>query len=219
MLTIIDASHYQKTIDFHRLKAAGIPALIHKATEGRTMRDALFTPRRVLAKQAGLLYGAYHFGTNGNVDEQVENFLAVWQPGDLPVLDVELSGKDGSTSMRLDQAEYWVRAVEAHTRRVPMVYGGGNYLRDVLNPPASSPLARCPLWWAQYTAKPPTRLPAPWQWWSLWQYTDGNAGGDPRSTDGIGACDHSVFAGSESDLRVLWGEPRVMRAPLPLNKP
>lgn len=217
MLTIIDASHYQTSIDFARLKAAGIPAIIHKATEGRYMRDELFVPRRALAKQAGLLYGAYHFGTNGDVDTQVANFLSVWQPGDLPVLDVELSGKDGATSMSLAQAEAWVERVINRTKQVPMIYGGGNYLRDVLRPTAASLLSRCPLWWAQYTVKPPTVLPSAWSRWALWQYTDGKAGGVPRSTDGIGACDHNVFAGTETDLRALWGQPRVMRAPPPLS--
>lgn len=210
---IIDISHYQSNVDFLALKAAGIIGVIHKATEGRTAKDALCAPRRKLANSAGLLFGTYHFGTNGDVSQQIANYLQGYNNGDLCVLDVEKSGKDGSTSMTLQQAEIFASAIEIYTGRPPMIYGGGDYLRDVLKPPASSPLARCPLWWAQYSNTAPTRLPAPWKAWALWQYTcKGNVQGV------IGDCDRNKFAGDEAALRALWsGTPpvRTMRAPPP----
>jgi lysozyme len=212
---IIDLSHYQPTVDFTQLKAGGIVAIIHKATEGRTSKDALCQPRRALALQAGLLFGTYHFGTNGDVKQQIANYLQGYVPGDLCCLDIEKSGKDGSTSMSLAQAEEFADAVEAKTGRPPMIYGGGDYLRDVLRPPATSRLGRCPLWWARYSSSPPTQLPAPWKSWALWQYScNGKVPGV------IGDCDRNRFAGDEAALSALWsGTPpmRVMRAPRPLQ--
>lgn len=209
---VIDLSHYQTHVDFTKVASGGFLGTLHKATEGRTGKDERCKPRRDLALMVGLLYGTYHFGTNGNIKEQIDNYLLSYVEGDLLALDMERSGKVTDTSMALDYGEAFEEAVRVKLGRTMMIYGGGDYLRDVLNPPASSPLGRCPLWWAKYSDTAPTRLPACWKEWTFWQYTC--EGTVPGITGNV---DRNRFQGDEAQLRALWtGEPvrRVMRAPV-----
>ena len=75
---IMDISH-NNTIDLAAAKDAGIVAVIHKATEGATFQDPLYASRRAQAKQLGLLWGAYHFGTAADVSDQLQNFTQTAQ--------------------------------------------------------------------------------------------------------------------------------------------
>ncbi len=61
--TIIDLSHHNGDVDLGRAKAAGILGVIQKATQGTGYKDPTFDANREQAIQAGLLFGAYHFGT------------------------------------------------------------------------------------------------------------------------------------------------------------
>lgn len=204
---LADVSHHQPRVDFRLVRDAGVLAIVHKATQGVSFVDDRYKPRRELARSVGLLYGGYHFGTSHDVDGQVAHFLAQLDDDDLAVLDVE---RDPArpTSMTLAAAEAFVaRVAEARGGRWPVVYGGGDYLRDVLKPGADSPLARCALWWARYSATPGTRFPRPWRAPTLWQYTEGKVGPEPRSLPGVGPCDRDAFAGSDEELRALWKRP------------
>jgi lysozyme len=64
-------------------------------------------------------------------------------------------------------------------------------------------LANCWLWLAQW--EPVPVLPAAWNIWTLWQYTDGQAGPGPYSVAGVGNCDRDKFNGPLEQLRKLWG--------------
>lgn len=201
---LADVSHYQPRVDFRAVRDAGVLAIVHKATQGVSYVDERFKPRRELARSVGLLYGGYHFGTSEDVLGQVAHFLAQLDEGDLAVLDVERD-PGRPTSMTLAAAETFVtRVAEARGGRWPVVYGGGDYLRDVLKPGADSPLARCPLWWARYGASPGKRFPAAWRGPTLWQYTEGKNGPEPRALPGVGPCDRDAFAGTDAELRALW---------------
>ena len=71
---IVDLNH-DNEIDFKKIKRAGIAAVIHKASEGATFRDEKYLPRRKLAIEAGLLWGAYHFFSSRDVYDKGDNFL------------------------------------------------------------------------------------------------------------------------------------------------
>jgi lysozyme len=191
---LVDVSHHQATIDFLALRAAGVVGVMHKATQGSGYTDPRFVPRRALALSAGLLYGGYAFGVYGDGGTQAAHLLSVAAPTDLLALDVERN--PAGPSMTLAQAEAFVVTIQARTGRWPLVYGGGDYLRDVLKPGPSSVLARCPLWWARYGAEVGT-LPAAWSSWTLWQYT--SAGDVP----GVGPCDCDRV-NPEWAVRGLW---------------
>src|SRR6266702_3403676 len=61
--SVVNLSHYDlMQPDFVGMKSEGIVAVIHEATYPRFQRDARYRERQVAAMQAGLLWGAYHFG-------------------------------------------------------------------------------------------------------------------------------------------------------------
>src|SRR5438874_1460177 len=61
--SVVNLSHYDlMQPDFVGIKSEGIIAVIHEATYPRFERDARYRERQVAAMQAGLLWGAYHFG-------------------------------------------------------------------------------------------------------------------------------------------------------------
>ena len=60
---VIDISHNVTVSNFTSIRRSEILAVIHKATEGGDWVDPSYALRRPQAEQAGLLWGAYHFGT------------------------------------------------------------------------------------------------------------------------------------------------------------
>lgn len=197
----IDLSHHNANVDFSQLAAAGIVGVLHKATQGADYTDPLYASRRTLARQAGLRWGAYHFGDGSDVTTQAAHFLAQAQAavGDLLALDVEQNS--GGSSMSLAQAEQFVQTVQAQTGRWPGVYGG-SYLKSLLAGSTTSVLGRCWLWVSEYASQP--SIAPLWPRWTLWQYSDGNLGPGPHSVAGAGACDRDQFNGDLAGLKRWW---------------
>jgi lysozyme len=201
---IVDLSHHNTITSFEDARAAGVQAVIHKATEGVTFVDAMHDDRKARAKAAGLLWGAYHFGTGGDVIGQVAHFLSIANPapGDLLVLDFEPNPTE--QTMTLADAEEFVTRVKAATGRVPVLYSGRSFLMSQLGVNTTTPLAECPLWIARY-APEVGELPAAFSRFAIWQYTDGSAGLQPHQVDGLGRCDRNKFNGEDADaLRTFW---------------
>ena len=77
---VIDLSHHNSPIgpqfDFVKARADGCLGVICKASEGATFRDGSYQSMRASATAAGLLWGAYHFGTAAKPIDQVSNFYA-----------------------------------------------------------------------------------------------------------------------------------------------
>jgi lysozyme len=200
---VVDVSHFQNNIDFAAVKQDGILAMIHKATQGTTYTDPTYAQNRDSAKTEGLLWGAYHFGTAQDVPTQVSHFLQVAAalPDTLLVLDWEENGIASQGTMSLDQAKQFVQMVKAQTGKFPVLYGG-SLIKNSVGANGDPILSQCPLWLAQYTTSP--TLPAGWNHYDLWQYTDGTNGPSPHSINGIGPCDRDVFAGTASTLIDFW---------------
>lgn len=136
---------------------------------------------------------------------QVELFLAHAAPGDADLLALDFEPNPHGPTMTLPQACEFIKLVQAKTGRRPVLYGG-SLLRESLGAAVDPLLARCPLWYARYAAAP-FALPPTWKTYTLWQYTDGNAGPPPHAADGLGRCDRSRFAGTEEQLRAAWPFP------------
>jgi lysozyme len=200
--SVIDISHHNgKSLDFERASADGILGVIHKASQGTAGRDPMFAANRAKAHEAGLLWGAYHFATGSDGARQAAHFLdAVGDPrGVLLALDLE-PNPDGA-SMDLVGAHAFVVHIYEKTGRFPGLYSG-HAIKQLLGDRSDPILTNCWLWLAQYGPK--AVVPSNWPTWTLWQYTDGRIGGDPKVVDGIGPCDRSRFNGSEANLRKLW---------------
>lgn len=200
---LVDISHHNGKVDFVKAASAGIVGIIHKATQGLRFVDPLYHRNRESALAAGLLWGAYHFGTSADSTKQADHFLRTVNPEahTLLVLDYEPNGK---STMTLPQARKFVTRVNIITGRFPGLYSG-SLIKEKLAKKAFDPiLSRCFLWIAQY-GPAPTRIPPTWPTWTLWQYTDGIIGPEPHSVEGIGACDRDQFNGNLAGLRRLWG--------------
>jgi len=97
---VIDLSHWQTSVDFVKAKAAGIVAVILKATQGSRWIDATFTQRFAAATGAGLLVGAYHFLDASPPELQMANFLAVADGSPVLALDAEPNAIGATVTVR-----------------------------------------------------------------------------------------------------------------------
>lgn len=200
---ILDLNH-SNGFDVAKMKAGGIGAVIHKATEGITFADSKYATRKAEALAAGLLWGAYHFSSGDDGVAQALHFLAVENgrdPKTLLALDMEPSSH--GPDMTVAQAEAFVSTIHLKTGRWPVIYGGGGLLRDLMEDKISATLSNCPLWLADYRAHPKA-IPPTWPKWTLLQFSDGEQGQEPKATPGSDGADRNAFAGTEEQLRSAW---------------
>lgn len=200
---VVDISHHNGNVNLVKAKAAGIVGVIQKATQGTTMTDNKYQTNREKAEAAGLLWGAYHFGTNGDGKEQADFCLSKANPDEqtLLVLDFE---PNATSTMTLDQAKAFVSRINEVRGKFPGLYSGNLIKEKLGGKPPDPVLSKCFLWIAQY-GPAPTNIPATWPTFTFWQYTDGNMGPQPHTVDGIGNCDRDQFNGTIENLKKLWG--------------
>lgn len=198
--TIIDLSHHNASVDFAQIRAAGIMAVIHKATQGKGYVDPQYAARRTAAEAAGLLWGAYHFGTGDDPAVQAAKFLAVAGDPASTLLALDFEQNTGGATMTPDQARTFVAAVRAKAGRWPVLYTGSAFFRQQV-PDKDATFGNCPLWLAQYGSH--AIVPASWNSWTLWQYSDGTTGGG-TPVAGVGKCDRSRFNGDAAALQAFW---------------
>ena len=207
---VVDISHHNGNVNLIKAKQDGIVGVIHKGTQGTGMSDSKYTANRQAAQAAGLLWGAYHFGTRADGAAQADFFLSKVNADDqtLLVLDYE---PNGNSTMTLDQARAFVSRIKAKTGRFPGLYSGSLIKDQLGGKPVDPILSQCFLWIAQYGPQV-KNIPQTWPTWTMWQYTDGVAGPSPHSVDGIGPCDRDQFNGTLEQLQELWGVPNVTEA-------
>jgi len=200
---VVDLSHNNGSVDFAQAKGDGIVGVIHKATQGTSFADPLYKPRAAAAKAAGLLWGAYHFGTGADGVEQADFFLKTVQPGPGPdvLLVLDLEANPQGPSMTLDEARAFVTHIQSVTGQFPGLYAG-SYLKSLLGVTHDPILANCWFWLSQYG--PTAVVPPAWPTWTMWQYTDGAVGPEPHEVAGIGRCDRDKFNGPVENLMKLW---------------
>ncbi|MGO7769826.1 glycoside hydrolase family 25 protein [Rhizobium ruizarguesonis] len=206
---VIDISHHNGSrLDFEKARKAGVIGVIQKATQGEGYVDPTFKTNRARVKSAGLLFGAYHFGTGANGVSQAQHFLDVI--GDLNETLLVLDYEDNPTgsSMPLEEARAFVTHLQRSTGAWPAFYSG-HTIKRALGTTVDPILGNCPFWLAQYGPTPV--CPPTWPNWTMWQYTDGGVGPKPHDVAGIGACDRNFFNGSELELRHWWMNNEVER--------
>ncbi|CAN7179416.1 glycoside hydrolase family 25 protein [Caballeronia sp. LjRoot31] len=202
---VLDVNHDNPVV-LGDAQAAGIIAVIHKATEGASWQDPLYERRRYEASALGLLWGAYHFSSGRPPESQVDNFLKTIQWGVDQVSDAAtLLALDYETStsgpdMSVEDACTFVSLVNQRTGRWPLVYGSNLIAHaDAVADPAC-PLSNCPLWYANYNDQPQSVPKRVWKSWSLWQYSDGRNGPGPT----LSGFDRSCVMGTQAALQQAW---------------
>lgn len=219
---VIDLSRSVTVSDFRLVRQSNILGVIHKATEGGDYTDSAYAARRPQAEAAGLLWGSYHFGTGQSSGaRQAAFFLSVTRPGPktLLALDVEANENNPRNSMRLEQAEEFVRSVAEATGRLPVVYVHPTWANGDPLPNSNvsfgaritpdSILARCGLWVADYHDSPEVPLAWAAKGWRLWQYAGDESAGRPAYGQtsivrGVSHCDRNLFNGDATALDRFW---------------
>lgn len=200
---VVDLSHWQcgpaghgSAIDFAAMRAAGVLAVILKATQGSAWVDATFVARSSAARAAGLLVGAYHFADGSDPAAQAAHFLTI--AGTLPRLAIDVEPNGMGDTISIAQAAELVARLHQTSAKFPAVYiGRWGPTSDGAGLP-NAVLSRCDLWLPAYGSNP--NPPSGWETWTLWQYTDAGA------VPGIGSpCDRSRFNGTADDLAAWWG--------------
>lgn len=194
---VFDLSHRNKNDDFKLAKSNGTVAVIHKATQGIRHIDFCYKTRRITAKKNGLLWGAYHFGTNASGVAQAHHFLNNVGKVSKTLFVLYLESNINNI-MTQKQAKDFIITVQNKTGKLVMVHGSYNTLKKF----STSFLKENPLWISSYNTA--LEIPSGWNKWVLWKYTNGKLGLWPHGVTGIGPCNRSIFNGSVRQLNKFW---------------
>jgi lysozyme len=202
---VVDLSHHNTVTDLKLTAKAGVWGVIHKASQGSTYKDPTYDARRKMAKDAGLLWGAYHFNDGSTVATQVDWFLKCAAPDDatLLVLDFE---DNAPSNMSVQQAVQFLRLLEAKTGRKGAIYSGNRLKENIgkLNEDDRVYVCQHRLWLCQYG--PNAVLPTGFTEYYLWQFSADGVGPLPHSVPGIKdvGVDLNVYNGDQDALIASW---------------
>jgi lysozyme len=192
----VDVSKWQGTIDFAKIKAAGMSYVFVKATEGITGVDPDYARNIAAARAAGLVAGSYHFyETNDDPSAQFGNFRqhADVKPGDLPpVVDIEVLAQGSRPDWAGDLKSFLAQMEQAYGAR-PILYSGVSFANEYL-----AGFGDYPLWVAEYTSASTPKVPTGWTTWTFWQYSQS---GSVAGVDG--AVDMDRFNGTAAQFNAL----------------
>lgn len=202
---VVDIYHADRISSFAKAAAAGVWGIIHKATTGATGKDEKYASRRPRALAAGFLWGAYHWGTNADVQKQIDNFLLTADPDEKTLVALDYEDTPGN-QMTLSQARDFLGGVANRLGRKPVLYSG-HLIKDDLGSTVDPFFGSHRLWLAQYGETPVVQ--ASWTTYWLWQYTDSTQGPAPNTVPGIpgddkGNLDCNTYDRKKADLKSEW---------------
>ena len=193
MVSGIDVSYYQGTIDWQSVKDAGTAFAFARATYGTTKVDPKFAENWQVMRNAGVVRGAYHFFVAAEDALEQANFfvntVGSLSGGDLPpVLDVEAGS--GTSASLVNDVQTWLSAVEQKLGLTPMIYTAPSYWNEYM----TADFGKYPLWVAEYGVTAPKSVKG-WGDWTFWQHSQSG------TIAGIeGTVDLDYFNGSLSQL-------------------
>lgn len=227
-INIVDMYHGNLAASgaFATMKGNGLYGIIHKASQGSHYRDPAYPGRRVLAQQAGLLWGAYHFLDSSDAKAQADFFLecsGITDANSDPFL-LAVDYENSAYLPSLQQLMTFMQEVDSAVPGVQCVVYSGNLIRETLKPHIGGhqdnsmdgaqfffqqhrlwlaeygPKEQVPWPWNQPVAKASNEaatLPAPGVW--LWQFTEkGNFNPLSGKTDG------NFFDGTFDECQARW---------------
>ena len=203
---VIDISHYNSVASdgFKKAAAFGIWGVINKVTESTGYVDQTYAARRQAVKDAGLLWGAYHFVRPGSMSAQVEHFLRHAAPDDatLLALDWEVS------TVSVAAAREFLQRIIDRTGRKAVIYSG-HTAKEMLGNVADTFFGSHRLWHAQYSSAWTVQKSwkSPW----IWQFSGDNLGPLPHGLPGFTLsgkqiCDMNHYGGTRDELAAEWVE-------------
>lgn len=169
----IDISHWQNKIDWKKVKKAGYEFAFCKCTQGLKYKDPTYEKNKKEAREAGLLFGAYHFADANSAEIEAENFcknVGDLKEGEIVILDYETHAIKDPASWCLR----WLAFVEKELGFKPMLYTYHEFLKKYDWKKVSD--NNNGLWAARYglQQQKPNNLFKPatgsWQFYAIWQY-------------------------------------------------
>src|ERR1700677_22760 len=199
----IDVSHFQGSVNWVNVFAAGTVFVFLKATEGMNFTDPTYQANLTDARNAGLLCGAYHFfDPTADPNDQADYFCsqASYKPGDLPpVLDIEATPPESWSNLSPAQSiilvQQWLNQVQDNLKAKPIIYAASSFMQEVLG--GTTQFQGYPLWLARYAPVAGT-LPQGWDDWSFWQYSQSG-----QIAGVTGAVDMDYFNGPPAELKAF----------------
>lgn len=166
----IDVSYHQDTIDWKKVRRAGIKFAFIRVSDGLIIDDPQFERNWTNARAQKIARGAYqYFRPEQDALAQADKLIAAIEndKGELaPVIDVESTG--GLRPKQIaKQVTLWIDRVRAKLGVEPIVYTSPDFWRDEVG---GADLSSQPLWVAHYTRDCP-RVPPQWTRWTFWQYS------------------------------------------------
>lgn len=211
-LDFLDVSHWNGSIDWERVAAAGVLGAIAKCTDGTSYVDETYQTNRAGALGSGLAFSSYHYLQHGNANRQMEFYLAtaIPQAGERVVIDYE----ESDPAVTIDDLSEAVSAVRLLRPDVEItIYGASKLTEDVVNGDHSF-LVDTSLWAARYSSNEPVIATDVWSTWSAWQYSD------EGKVDGISTpVDLNMFNGPAEACLAWFGPPASMPLPGPQPEP
>lgn len=223
------SDHPNSLAGLDQVKALGVFACIHKASEGTGERDQRYDARRAKWMSGASIsvvdldgsklslspvWGAYHFFHGNDPAGEAKNFLmtARLNPTDAAFLDWEAVGASGYQPS-LEAADAFCQAVEAATGRPCGVYGGNvpreRFEAEKVSDTALERFAARPLWFCGYGAYSADKIraltPLPWKDTGIWLWQDDGDqyGPGPHRMPGISNyCDNSTVVGDMTFARL-----------------
>ena len=174
----IDVSHWQGTIDWARVRAAGKTFAIAKASEGVGFADDRYQRNKADAMAQGIKFGAYHFARPGSNSPAAEadwfvNTADIEHGMLIPTLDLERTGGLG-TSALISWVKQFVQRVDQRLGVKPMIYVSPAFWRSNMgNTTWFADNGYSVLWVANWGVTSPSVPGDNWggRSWTFWQYT------------------------------------------------
>ncbi|MCQ2209979.1 MAG: hypothetical protein MJZ34_06780 [Paludibacteraceae bacterium] len=205
----IDVSLYQEDIDWSKAvfkvnsftktltkdscaDSHAINFVFAKATEGITITDSKYQKNKKGAESRNIPFGAYHFfSVTSDPAQQATHFIktANLKAGNfLPVLDVEYQGRLSKKELRR-RVLIWLKAVEKHYGRKPIIYTYANFHDEIFDTKEFSDYY---FWMAHYGVSQPRHD------CKFWQFTEEGV------VYGItGYVDIDIFLGNKKEFNNL----------------
>ena len=177
----IDVSHWQNTIDWAAVAAAGKRFAFIKATEKQTYNDPMYETNRAGAKAAGMRVGAYHFArpdaTTNDAVIEADHFADVAAPrsGEIyPTLDLEVSGGLATRTL-IEWVWDFLDEFRARTGLTVIIYTTPTFWRNSMGDTTEFATGGYPrLWIANWDVGWPDVPADDWGGYgaAFWQYSD-----------------------------------------------
>lgn len=200
----IDVSTWQRNIDWSRVKAAGIRAVVIRAGFGQT-KDNMFEEHYAGARAAGLAIGAYWYSYAYSAEQAEQEARACLEvisgkAFEIPVYyDMEEDGQMAlGRSVMTAMACRFIETIQAAGRRGGM-YSSPSWFSDFINYDLMRSRGYS-IWLAHWASRPALKS-------DIWQY------GEDGSIDGVpGDCDVDIIM---NESVINGGEPEPTPEPTP----